>query len=334
MVDSSEVEYYNYDKVMSYNAMYNFIVGGRGIGKTYGAKVKAIKAAIKHGHQFIFMRRYRPEIIASKSTFFADLGKEFTDYQFRVNGWLAQYSSDGETWHTMGFFVSLSQAQSLKSVSFHNVRTLIYDEFIIEKGKVTYLPNEAAVFNNFYLTVDRFSDRVKAIFLANSVSIMNPYFNMYDIKPTEYVEIIVKEDGYIACHFPDSELFAQAVMGTRFGRFIKGTEYADYAVGNSFADNSDYLIGNKTSDAAYQFSLQVEETLLAFWFNAANGEFHVYEAQPKKPVIYVIDPADMRDGYRLMLKNDFRLKHAKSRFAHGLVFFDTPRARNAFTNIF
>ena len=34
-------DFYSFDKVYSYNAVYNFIPGGRGIGKTYGAKKKA-----------------------------------------------------------------------------------------------------------------------------------------------------------------------------------------------------------------------------------------------------------------------------------------------------
>ena len=31
--------FYDYNKVLSYNAMFNFIIGERGVGKSYGAKV-------------------------------------------------------------------------------------------------------------------------------------------------------------------------------------------------------------------------------------------------------------------------------------------------------
>ena len=30
--------WYNYNKILSYNAMFNFIIGERGVGKTYGIK--------------------------------------------------------------------------------------------------------------------------------------------------------------------------------------------------------------------------------------------------------------------------------------------------------
>ena len=35
--------YYDYQKVLSYNALLSFIIGERGVGKTYGAKKFCIK---------------------------------------------------------------------------------------------------------------------------------------------------------------------------------------------------------------------------------------------------------------------------------------------------
>ena len=34
--------YYSFDDILSRNGVFNFIIGGRGIGKTYGAKKIAI----------------------------------------------------------------------------------------------------------------------------------------------------------------------------------------------------------------------------------------------------------------------------------------------------
>ena len=51
-------KYYSFDYILSHNAVYNFVVGARGLGKTYGAKRKAIKAFLKRGDQFVYTRRY------------------------------------------------------------------------------------------------------------------------------------------------------------------------------------------------------------------------------------------------------------------------------------
>ena len=50
--------FYDYNKVLSYNAMFNFIIGERGVGKTFGAKKFCINRFLKYGEQFVYIRRY------------------------------------------------------------------------------------------------------------------------------------------------------------------------------------------------------------------------------------------------------------------------------------
>ena len=45
--------WYDYSKVLSYNAMFNFIIGERGVGKTYGAKKYAINRFISYSRSNI-----------------------------------------------------------------------------------------------------------------------------------------------------------------------------------------------------------------------------------------------------------------------------------------
>src|SRR5688572_15284043 len=84
--------YYSFAKLDSYNAYYNMAVGGRGIGKTYGRKRKAIRDAIRKGKKFIYMRRYKEELQLAKETFFTDVQHEFPDHDFRTLGRLAYMS--------------------------------------------------------------------------------------------------------------------------------------------------------------------------------------------------------------------------------------------------
>ena len=50
--------YIDFSKVLSYGVPYNFMVGGRGIGKTYGA----LKYMIEHDIKFVFMRRTQTQL--------------------------------------------------------------------------------------------------------------------------------------------------------------------------------------------------------------------------------------------------------------------------------
>ena len=338
--------YYNFDKIYSYNAFFNFLVGMRGVGKTYGAKLKALKKAVKSiqakepVEQFIYMRRYKEELQTSAKTFFADIEDEFPDWDFRTNGWLAEIAplatrdEKKREWKTIGYFIPLSRAQSMKSVSFPMVKTIIFDEFIIEKGAVHYLPNEAEAFQNFYSTVDRWKDKTRVFFLANSVSIMNPYFLAYNIKPDETGELFTFGDGFGLCHFVDAKDFTSEVYQTKFGKFIAGTDYADYAVANEFKDNGENLLGSKTSDATYIYTIETKHGTFSVWNSWTNNLFFIQEKRPKIESILTMVESNHDTNKTFITYNDRMMQVLRTAWRHGNTRFDTAKSRNAFTEIF
>lgn len=330
--------YYNFDALWSRNGIFNFIVGGRGIGKSYGAKVHAVRRAIERGEEFIYLRRFKDELSAARPSFFADIAQLWPDLEFRVNGNVAEYRRAGDDkakYTLIGYFVALSVAQSKKSVSYPKVHTIIYDEFIIENTRhFHYLPNEPTVLTNFYSTVDRYTDRARVIFLANAVSIDNPYMTEYDLIPKDGTEWIRKRNGFIVAHFPDSKEFGNAVYQTRFGQFIKDTQYADYAVGNDFADNHDHFIGTKDSHAIYLMTLSVKGQTFSIWDSMVTGEHFVQLKRPKNESHYVLEAKDMREGVMVLEKNAFVLARMRTAYRKGKVYFDEAKTRNAFMAIF
>lgn len=332
--------YYKYDKLFSYNATYNFVVGGRGIGKTYGAKKRAIVNAIRRSEMFIYLRRYKTELSAARDTFFSDIQQEFKGYDFRLKSNIAQMSpvkdrdNKRREWHNIGYFFALSTAQSLKSVSFPTVTLIIFDEFILERGAFHYLPNEAIVFNNFYSTVDRNQDKTKVLFLANSVSIMNPYFIEYDVRPNTNNAFIVKYQGFVVCHFIDSENFSRSVYETAFGRFIQNTEYAKFAVGNEFADNNDNLLALKTSRAKYLFTLECRTGIFSVWHDSVTSDYFIQDKLPKDNVTFTLLSDKMDTNKILVNFNDPQLSYLRSAFKQAKVVFDKPSTRNTFAEIF
>ena len=77
---SNKVEYYNFNRIRSYDALFNFILSGRGFGKTYNAKKMVIKNFLKKGEQFIYCRRYKTELQDIK-LFFDDILKSVKDFE-------------------------------------------------------------------------------------------------------------------------------------------------------------------------------------------------------------------------------------------------------------
>lgn len=337
--------YYNFNRISSYNAKFSGVCGGRGLGKTYGAIKSAIKAYQRtEVDQFIYLRRFKTELAAAKRTFFDAFiaNNEFPDWDFRVNGDLAEmvhHSSAGEKkreWKIIGYFIALSQAQNQKSVAFPNVKTIIFDEFIIEKGATHYLgTDETTVFLNFYSTVDRWQDKTKVWFLANSVSIMNPYFRKWDIEPDkEQNRIVRRGNGYVAFDFPDSEDFASSVFETEFGKFIQGTDFADFAVGNKFKDNNDQLIREKDPKARYMFTLETRKGAFSVWRNNFTGNFWIGERKVGNEQTFTLVPEWMSESKTLMTYRDKPLAYLRASFGTGKVGFDRPATRNIFAEIF
>ena len=64
--------YWDIKRALSYNCLFNFIIGARGVGKTYGCKEFVIKRFLREGEQFVYVRRYKDELKKMKR-FFDDI---------------------------------------------------------------------------------------------------------------------------------------------------------------------------------------------------------------------------------------------------------------------
>lgn len=345
--------YYDVQRILTFNAILNFLIGSRGLGKTFGFKVWAIKRNIKYGKQFIYLRRFQPEIKTSKTEFYSDIISMFPEWEFRTHGNWAQraialdpkeYDTEAaynkalkqRTWVTMGYFVTLSVAQSLKGVSYHNVETIIFDEFIIEDERHhQYLSNEANVFLNFYVTVDRFQDRCRVFFLANSVTISNPYFIKWKIRPDQLPELSTRDDGYMLIHLPDADDYKSSVRSTRLGQFIAGTDYESFAIGNEFKDAHHGLVKKRPSTATHQFNLELTDGKVSVWYDSPSSDYFVEEklVQTYAPM-YTILPHMMGSDKVLVTFQDKVLAYLRTAFRGARVYFDGPESRNSFVEIF
>ena len=77
--------YYSRNDILSYNALFNFVVGERGTGKTYQFKDWAISDFINKRNQFVYVRRYKTEF-KDIDNFFDDMIKKYPDHKFGING--------------------------------------------------------------------------------------------------------------------------------------------------------------------------------------------------------------------------------------------------------
>lgn len=228
--------WYDVNETLSHNKLLNFVVGPRGVGKTYSCKRKVINSYLRNGAQFVYLRRYDTELKWGQiEHFFADISLEFEGHDLQVKKG-GEFQCDD---HAIGWAIPLSKAAQYKSVAFPHVEYIIFDEFIIDQGIVRYLPNEVETFNEMYSTIARLRD-VKVLFLSNAITFTNPYFLYFDLKIPP--NAVFYKKGDILVHYVDSPVYTEAAQRTRFGQIIQDTNYGKYAMENQFLRDSNAFI--------------------------------------------------------------------------------------------
>lgn len=264
--------YYNYDKLMSYNFLLAFVIGERGCGKTFGAKVAVLKKFLKTGEQFIYLRRYKTELDTALATFWSDLQENgfFEDYNLEVkkSKMLTEFKCNGKV---CGYAVPLSTANILKSTAFPLVKTIVFDEFILDgaSGTYRYLKNEVTMMLDVIETVGRLRD-IQVLFLGNALSIINPYFAYFDLELPYQSEFKTFKDGSIVVNYIRNLKYREVKKKSKFGKLIEGTEYGRYAIDNEMLRDNNNFIAKKPENAEFWSVFIINNEKIGVW-NGRDG---------------------------------------------------------------
>lgn len=321
--------FYNPNKMLSYNRILNCIIGARGIGKSYGIKCYLVKRFIKHGKQFIWLRRYKDEL-KSLPRWFNDIRGEFPDHELKMKG--KQFFIDGKL---AGWAMPLSAWQSVKSDAFPDVETIAYDEFIREKDNSGYIPNEPQALMNLADTVFRLRDDGRIICMSNAVTIVNPFFIYFNIVPDITKRFNANES--ILVEIPDSKDFSAERRKTRFGKLIDGTEYGDMSLDNVFINDSSVFIEKRSKSSKFVFSVVYKGMTIGVWIDQQQGLLYMdtdYDPSSKK--IYALTTDDLKENIMLLnnWKNNYHLYKLVTAFKKGFLRFDNQVLRNVGYEIF
>jgi len=264
------MKYLNLGLILSFNCLFNFIIGNRGCGKTYGCKKRVVKLFLEKGFQFVYLRRFDSELSESAEGYFNDIIKnnEFPDTTIEYKE--GCYYINGEI---AGYAMALTKAKDYKSSSFPDVWTIIFDEFLIEdNGYTRFLKNEVKQFLGFYMSIDRYRG-VTVFFLGNSTEFINPYTLFFNI-PRPFNSDYVRKDD-ILLYLAQDEAFIKEAEQTRFGKLIAGTDFAEYAIKNKFADTSKTFLQRKTEKAQYYFTFIYKGEKYGIWVDYNAGKMFV-----------------------------------------------------------
>ena len=291
--------WYNYQRLLSQNCFLNFVMSPRGNGKTYSCKRMIIDNYIKKGKQSVYVRRTQTELDGMKRTFFNDISIEYPDIEFDVKGDVGYI--DGEE---AVYFIALSTSMKKKSSAYPKVTTIFFDEYVIAQGaSPRYLKNEMFIFFELIETImrKRNTPDMRIILMSNAVSYVNPLFSFYNIEPDPKLRFQKFHNKTICLELFTDESFMEEKKNTRFGQLIKGTSYADYAVGNvAYEDSSDFIMKKREGTKwEYIMTLKTEGRAVGVWADLYQNMFHVDDSINMQSTThnYTMTSDDIEEGF-------------------------------------
>lgn len=239
---------------------FNILMGGRGIGKTYGL-LEDLR--LNDPRPFMLMRRtqVQADLISNpKFSPFKSIDrirgcctavKKLSKYHGGIyNGELDAQGVLQATGAMLGYTAALTTLHNVRGFAADEIVDLVLDEFIPEKGEKP-IPDEWNTFRNAYETINRnreFEDPprppLRAWLLANSNTLANPYFLGLEI--VELVDKMIRRGqsvhrdearGLMIINFTDSPISARKAQ-TALYRLTKSDDFTGMALGNQFTRES------------------------------------------------------------------------------------------------
>ena len=228
---------------------FTFIVGGRGIGKTYDTIDRCVEKFPGH---FMYLRNTREQFQESCGSFgnpfkrwAMDHDRDIVMRMEKSHAVVYETIADGVDSEVkiIGAGANLSTFENLRGVDLSDCSLICYDEFI-ENRTLTF--DQFRAFTNMYETVNRNrellgEDPLKVVLLSNAQRLGNPILRGFNLIPI--IENMQKTgqrsyaNGSIRIELPFSEV-SEEKRETALYQATKGTSYNSEALDNNFVNDS------------------------------------------------------------------------------------------------
>lgn len=322
--------FYDYHDLISRGALLNIVIGERGVGKTYSAIKMAVNDYFKHGNEFVYLRRYKSELKESVPNFFDAINhnEEFPEANLRSHNNKFYNGKD-----VIGYAIPLSTANILKGTTFDKVKTIIFDEFLIDKGCYRFLQNEVTQFLDIIETISRLRD-VRVFMLGNAVSIHNnPYFDYFDIDLPYNSNFKMFKNGLICVNYIKNEAYREEKRKSRFGQLIEGTDYGKYAIDNQILHDNKDFIGKRGINSKLYCTINLFGNILGIWKDS-NGMYVSKDYDPSSTFIFACTADDHNESTILEeASQSIWFMVCKACYNSGKLLFENQKIKNDFLNL-
>lgn len=245
--------YVNIKGIVNLRLPFNFVVGGRGTGKTYSA----LKTVKEEDIKFMFMRRTQSQAELINKPDFSPFKSLNTDNGWNVvtrpitkyNAGFYDTSKEESKNVPIGYTCALSTISNVRGFDAQDVKILVYDEFIPERHERP-IKNEGSALLNAYETINRNRELkghqpLQLLCLANSNDLSNPIFlELGLVKKAERMqrkgqEIYIDRNRGIGIFMLSGSPISNKKRNTALYKVTRGSEFERMSLDNTFL-NVDY----------------------------------------------------------------------------------------------
>lgn len=303
-----------------------------GVGKSYGIKKYVIKRFLKKHKQFIYLRRYDTELKKSlkDNEFFKDIANdpELTNNEMYIRG-DKFYIND----MLAGYAIPLSKASIFKSVPFPDVDIIIYDEFLIDNNTYHYIPDEPEKLLDFMETVGRLRN-IKVFLLGNSISLINPYFDYFNISLPYNSDIKTFKEGLILINYIKNEVYREVKRESNFGKLIDGTKYGSYAIDNEFLKDNYNFIKKKSPKSKFFFNLILNGHTYGVWMDYNSNDMYISKHYNNNhPVTITFNYQDHSENTIMLKSKSVFFQNLVKHYQNGWLYFETLQIKSDVTRL-
>lgn len=314
-----ESGFLNARAILDLGLTFNFIIGARGVGKTYGF----LDVCQNDGRRFILMRRTQAQTDFINKEDFSPFKAICQDRHIEIKGeslgkYSARYVKDGET---VCYTCALSTIANMRGFDASDVDLLIYDEFIPERHERP-IKGEGAAFLNAFETINRNRELkgnkpVQVVCMANAFNIANPLFmelglvGIAEKMKERKQELYINRERSILIAMPTSAKITNLKSKTALYKLTRGSQFEQMALKNDFIYNPTDNI--KPQNLA-EFKPLVTVGEITVYKHKSKKLFYVCEHRSGNPPIYKTDEVDLKryiKVYGYLLNNMYLNNHVK-----------------------
>lgn len=338
----NEPIYYNGTKILSMKDIDGedpelYIVStNRTAGKTTFFGRLVVNKFLKGQGKFGLLYRFNYELDAVADKFFKDIHSLFFPaYEMaskrRANGIYHELFLNGDP---CGYAITINSADQIKKNAhlFSDIDRIIFDEFQSETGH--YCADEVTKFQSIHKSIARGQGkqvrRVPVYMLANTVSLLNPYYVELGIsqriqKDTKFM----RGPGFVL-ERTRNESAAKAQAQSGFNKAFANSTYEKYARDAGYLNDNEAFIEKPSGIGRYLLTIKYRGTEYAVREYADAGVIYVDTRVDKDfKIKIVVDKDDHEINFVMLRKNDILINNLRYFFEHGALRFRDLKCKEA-----